>query len=205
MSIHLNPSEARVLGCLIEKRLSTPNNYPLTLNSLVAACNQTSNRDPVVEYDQHVVNDALVNTRNQGLSLRLSKSGSRTAKFDEKLSEKLGLSDAQSAVLAELLLRGPQTPGEIRQRSTRMMDFPDLEALEEILEGLAAGSDPVLIQLPVQPGRREARYAHTLCGEVRVDESEEVARAPRSNLEQRVLYLEAQLAEVMERLARLEA
>ena len=153
MSILLNPSEARVLGCLIEKRLSTPNNYPLTLNSLVNACNQTSNRDPVVEYDQHMVNDALINTRNQGLSKRLSKSGSRTAKFDESLAERLGLDDSKAAILAELMLRGPQTPGEIRQRSTRMVDFPDLELLEGLLDGMASGSEPIVVKLPRQPGK----------------------------------------------------
>ena len=206
MSIHLNPHEARVLGCLIEKRLSTPNNYPLTLNSLVNACNQTSNRDPVTDYDQHLVNDALVNTRNQGLSKRLSKSGSRTAKFDESLAERLGLDDAKAAVLAELMLRGPQTPGEIRQRSTRMVDFPDLEVLEEILEGMTTGNEPIVVKLPRQPGRREARYAHTLCGEVHIEDepATEAATAPRSSLEKRVEQLEATLAEVLERLERLE-
>lgn len=207
MSIHLNPHEARVLGCLIEKRLSTPNNYPLTLNSLVNACNQTSNRDPVTDYDQHLVNDALVNTRNQGLSKRLSKSGSRTAKFDESLAERLGLDDAKAAVLAELILRGPQTPGEIRQRSTRMVDFPDLEVLEEILDGMTTGNEPIVVKLPRQPGKREARYAHTLCGEVHIEDepAAEAATVPRSSLEKRVEQLEATLAEVLERLERLES
>lgn len=207
MSIHLNPHEARVLGCLIEKRLSTPNNYPLTLNSLVNACNQTSNRDPVTDYDQHLVNDALVNTRNQGLSKRLSKSGSRTAKFDESLAERLGLDDAKAAVLAELMLRGPQTPGEIRQRSTRMVDFPDLEVLEEILDGMTTGAEPMVVKLPRQPGKREARYAHTLCGEVQIEDepADAAAPAPRSSLEKRVEQLEATVAELMERLERLES
>ena len=196
-----------MLGCLIEKRLSTPNNYPLTLNSLVNACNQTSNRDPVTDYDEHLVNDALVNTRNQGLSKRLSKSGSRTAKFDESLAERLGLDDAKAAVLAELILRGPQTPGEIRQRSTRMVDFPDLEVLEEILEGMTTGNEPIVVKLPRQPGKREARYAHTLCGEVQIEDepATEASTVPRSSLEKRVEQLEATLAEVLERLERLES
>ncbi len=196
-----------MLGCLIEKRLSTPNNYPLTLNSLVNACNQTSNRDPVTDYDQHLVNDALVNTRNQGLSKRLSKSGSRTAKFDESLAERLGLDDAKAAVLAELMLRGPQTPGEIRQRSTRMVDFPDLEVLEEILDGMTTGAEPMVVKLPRQPGKREARYAHTLCGEVQIEDepADAAAPAPRSSLEKRVEQLEATVAELMERLERLES
>lgn len=209
MSILLNPSEARVLACLIEKKLSTPANYPLTLNSLVNACNQSSNRDPVVDYDQHVVNDALVATRNQGLSLRLSKSGSRTAKFDEQLSHKLNLNEKQSAVLAELVLRGPQTPGELRQRTTRMVDFPDLEELESVLESLSGGSDPIVVKLPRQPGKREARFAHTLCGEVEYDESadaenpQETTR-PASVLENRVAQLESLVAELTERVRTLE-
>jgi uncharacterized protein YceH (UPF0502 family) len=206
MSIHLNPSEARVLGCLIEKRLSTPNNYPLTLNSLVNACNQSSNRHPVVNYDQHIVNDAMINTRNQNLSKRLSKSGSRTAKFDESLCEHLGLSDRTAAVLAELMLRGPQTPGELRQRTTRMVDFPDLDVLEGILEKMASGLEPIVVKLPRQPGKREARYAHTLCGEVNVEEEAAVAdvSSPPGGLEQRVKELEAQMAEVLGRLGLLE-
>ena len=209
MSILLNPSEARVLACLIEKKLSTPANYPLTLNSLVNACNQSSNRDPVVEYDQYVVNDALVATRNQGLSLRLSKSGSRTAKFDEQLSQKLNLNEKQSAVLAELMLRGPQTAGELRQRTTRMVDFPDLEELESVLESLSGGSDPIVVRLPRQPGKREARFAHTLCGEIEFEDSsndedfEEVKR-PSSALENRVAQLENLVAELNERLRALE-
>lgn len=196
------------MGCLIEKKLSTPANYPLTLNSLVLACNQTSNREPVVDYDQHVVNDALVVTREQGLSSRHSKSGSRAAKFDEHLSEKLGLNAKQSAVLAELLLRGPQTPGELRQRTTRMHDFADLDELERVLEALSAGNDPIVLKLPLQPGRREARFAHTLCGPIDLEAlesaaSESPARAA-SGLQQRVEELEAQVAELNSRLIALE-
>ena len=206
MSILLNPSEARVLACLIEKRLSTPNNYPLTLNSLVLACNQSSNRDPVVEYDQHLVNDALINTRNQGLSLRLSKSGSRSAKFDESLCEKLQLDDKQAAVLAELILRGPQTPGELRQRTTRMVDFPDLEVLEEVLEKLAQRTEPLVVKLPRQPGKREARYIHTLCAAVDLEaESQMVpSLSKEQSLAERVLELEIQMAAVLQRIEQLE-
>ena len=114
--------------------------------------------------------------------------------------------DARAAVLAELMLRGPQTPGEIRQRSTRMVDFPDLEVLEEILEGMTTGAEPIVVKLPRQPGKREARYAHTLCGEVQIeDEPADLAPVPRSSLEKRVEQLEATLAEVLERLERLES
>ena len=207
-TIRLNPSEARVLACLIEKRMSTPGNYPLTLNSLVTACNQSSNRYPVVNYDQHIVNDALVATRNQGLSLRLSKSGSRTAKFDEQLTEKLNLSDSAAAILAELMLRGPQTPGELRQRTTRMKDFPDLEQLEAVLEKMSTGGNPLVVKLPKQPGKREARYAHLLCGPVDVESLDQAAAAEPngdSSLQDRVAELEAQVASLTERLERLES
>lgn len=210
MSIRLNPSEARVLACLIEKKLSTPGNYPLTLNSLVTACNQSSNRDPVVKYDQHIVNDALVNTRNQGLSLRLSKSGSRTAKFDEQLSVKLSLDEKQQAVMAELMLRGPQTPGELRQRTTRMIDFPDLEVLENTLERLAIRNEPMVVKLPKQPGKREARYAHTLCGPVEEQSLEDPGavspeQTSSADLEQRVADLEELVSNLRARVKQLES
>lgn len=197
-----------MLACLIEKRMSTPGNYPLTLNSLVAACNQSSNRDPVVTYDQHIVNDALVATRNQGLSLRLSKSGSRTAKFDEQLTSQLNLSEKAAAVLAELMLRGPQTPGELRQRTTRMMDFPDLDVLESVLEKMSSGESPLITRLPKQPGKREARYAHLLCGPVDADNVEAspvVSNPESSELADRVAQLEKQVADLTERLEQLEA
>lgn len=204
-SILLNPSEARVLGCLIEKKLSTPANYPLTLNSLVNACNQSSNRDPVVSYDQHRVNDALVATRNQGLSLRLSKSGSRTAKFDETLTTKLDLSAKQSAVLAELLLRGPQTPGELRQRTTRMVDFPDLEELENILLALSGGDEPLIVKLPKEPGKREARFAHTLCGTPDVDTTpQEVDHERSESTREKVERLEELVEALTKRVETLE-
>jgi len=161
-----------------------------------------------VKYDQHIVNQAMVDTRNQGLSIRLSKSGSRTAKFDATPTEKLGLNDKQAAVLAELLLRGPQTPGELRQRTTRMIDFPDLEVLEKVIESMASGrSEPLIVKLPLQPGRREARYAHTLCGPIDLESLATEAPTPTesgSRLKERVAELYLQVAELTERLAKLE-
>jgi uncharacterized protein YceH (UPF0502 family) len=203
MSIVLNASEIRVLGALIEKRMTTPDSYPLTLNALVAACNQSSNRYPIVEYDQFLVNDALINTRNQGLSALISRSGARAHKFAEKLCEKLQLSDKESALLAELMLRGPQTPGELRQRASRMAELPDLAEVEKLLEGLAARSTPLVVQLPRQPGKREARYAHLLAGEDGLASQEsapEPAGAREQGLAERVAVLEAQMAEVLARL-----
>lgn len=203
MTIVLNPSEVRVLGALIEKRMTTPDGYPLTLNSLVTACNQTSNRHPIVEYDQYIVNDALINTRTQGLSALISKSGARAHKFAEKLCEALNLSAKESALMAELMLRGPQTPGELRQRAARMAELPDLGEVERLLEGLASRSTPLVLQLPRQPGKREARYAHLLAGEVDLSQLESAPEpsTPREKgLAERVAALEAQMAEVLSRL-----
>lgn len=204
MEIRFNPDEVRVLGCLIEKRLSTPGSYPLTLNSLVAACNQSSNRDPVVNYDQYQINDVLISTRQQDYTTRLSSSGSRVPKFGEKLCERLDLDEAASALLAELMLRGPQTPGELRQRSTRMHTFEELSAVEEVLESLCRRE--LVVQLPRQPGKREVRYAQLLGGAVDATTlSSATAELVESSgetqtLAQRVATLEAQMAEVLARL-----
>lgn len=206
MSIILNPDEVRVLGALMEKRMTTPDNYPLTLNSLVAACNQSSNRYPITDLDAHQINDALINTRNQGLSSLSSKAGARAHKFAERLSEKLELNDRQAAVLAELMLRGPQTPGELRQRASRMAELADLETVETILSGLAERAQPLVVCLPRQAGKREARYAHLLSGEVDLTALPLVPEAATSRergLADRVAVLEAQMAEVLSKLENL--
>lgn len=208
MSFDFSPEEVRVLGCLIEKRLSTPGSYPLTMNSLVTACNQSSNRDPVVRYDNAIVNSALKSTRQAGYSTFMTRADARVPKFSETTTEKLGLEDREAAVLAELMLRGPQTPGELRQRSTRMHDFGELSEVEEVLQALAERQDPLVVQLPRQPGKREARYAHLLGGEVELPEEtggESLAAAVSGpTLAERVAALEEQLADALERLERLE-
>jgi uncharacterized protein YceH (UPF0502 family) len=202
MSIILNANEVRVLGALIEKRMTTPDAYPLTLNSLVTACNQTSNRFPVVNYDQFVVNDALINTRTQGLSSLISRSGARAHKFAEKLCEVLHLDARESAIIAELMLRGPQTPGELRQRASRMAELPELAVVERLLEEMAGRSTPLVVQLPLQAGKREARYAHLLAGEIDLTTLESAPDpTPREKgLSERVALLEAQMAEVLAKL-----
>lgn len=210
MAIALNESEIRVLGVLIEKRMTTPDYYPLTLNSLVTGCNQTSNRFPVLNYDQFIVNDALINTRNQGLSALVSKSGARAHKFAEKLCEKLNFSAQESAVMAELMLRGPQTPGELRARASRMAEFSDLAAVEKTLAGLSSRSEPLVVELARQPGKREARFAHLLSGdapsELEVDDITPSQPAPRTkDLLDRIEELEAQMVEVLAKLAELSA
>lgn len=209
MDYRLTPEDVRVLGCLIEKRLSTPDSYPLTLNALITACNQSSNRNPVVEYDAPTVNAALQSTRADGWSFILTGAGSRVPKFRESFSEKLGLSAGSAALLAELMLRGAQTPGELRQRCVRMHQFPDLESVEAALQEMASRPVPLVVQLPLQPGRREARYAHLLSGAFEEAEPPEEAPVPTrrssvAELEERVARLEEQLGEVLERLGQLE-
>ena len=193
------PEEVRVLGCLIETRFSTPDNYPLRLNSLVNACNQSSNRDPVENYDAATVDAALKSLRAQNYALIFTGADSRVAKFKESLCERLTLSRPLASVLAELLLRGPQTGGELRSRCARMYEFPDLAAVEAVLEELAERD--LVIQLARQPGKREARWAHQLCGPVDPGQALPETRPPSASaLEERVSALEERLEEVLEKL-----
>ena len=164
MDIRLDDIETRVLGCLIEKELTTPEYYPLSLNSLTNACNQKSNRDPVMGLEEREVVAALDTLRFKQLAV-LSAEGGRVPKYRHILAEKLGLLPAELAVMCELLLRGPQTVGEVRTRAERMHPFPDLAAVEEILRELMVREQPLVTRLARQPGRKEPRYAH-LFGEV---------------------------------------
>lgn len=160
----LRPDELRVAGCLIEKALSTPAYYPLTLNALVNACNQSSNRDPVVAYDERVVDDALSSLRERGLARIVYSTSNRAAKYKHVLDERWQLEVDELAVLAELLLRGPQTPGELRARCERMHRFESVADVEDVLDRLAGRPEPLVERLPRQPGKREARTAHRLAG-----------------------------------------
>ncbi|MBV8812179.1 MAG: DUF480 domain-containing protein [Acidobacteriaceae bacterium] len=162
---HLDPAEARVLGALIEKEATTPEYYPLSLNALVNACNQKSNRDPVVDYDDDTVEDALDRLREKKLVLVIMGSG-RVTKYAQRISETLNLGRRELAVLCVLLLRGPQTLGEIKDRSERMFSFADVSETESVLEKLANLPETGLVRkLPRQAGQKEARYAHLLSGE----------------------------------------
>lgn len=164
MEMHLNDMEVRVLGCLIEKELTTPEYYPLTLNALTNACNQKSNRDPVLAMEEVEVVRALDSLKFKQLAL-LSAEGGRVPKYRHTLVEKLRLDPPELALLAELLLRGPQTVGELRTRGERMHPFPDLAAVEEVLGELMARTPPLVTRLPRQPGRKESRHAHLFSGE----------------------------------------
>ena len=158
----LDPVEVRVLGSLIEKEITTPEYYPLTLNSLVAACNQKSNRDPMVAYDDHLVSEAIDTLRHKRLMGVLTGAGNRVPKYSHRLGETLNLGRREMAVLCELMVRGPQTPGELRDRAGRMHRFSDIEELEGLLRQMEERS--FLVLLPRQPGRKESRYMHLLSG-----------------------------------------
>ena len=164
MAVTLTPEEARVLGSLVEKGLTTPEYYPLSLNALKNACNQKSSRDPVVEYDEADVARALDGLRDKHLVWFVDSPDSRVQKYRHRFAEALELSEEEVAVLALLLLRGPQTAGEIRGRCERLHPFGDVEEVEGALDALSRKEDPLVVRLPRQPGRKEHRWAHTLCG-----------------------------------------
>jgi len=168
----LDPVEARVLGALMEKEVTTPEYYPLSLNALVNACNQKSNRDPVVDYDEDTVSDAVDRLREKKLSLLITGSG-RVNKFQQRISETLNLGRRESAVLCTLLLRGPQTLGEVKDRSERMFAFADLAEAETVLDKLADWPSGALIaKLARQPGQKEARFAQLLSGQPNIEAGE---------------------------------
>ncbi len=161
--IRLTPEEARVLGSLIEKQITTPEYYPLSLNALTNACNQKNNRDPLTAYDEPAVVRALDGLRDKRLVSMVSVAGSRVPKYKHQFSEVIGLDERDTAVLCELLLRGPQTVGELRGRAERMARFENTEQIEAILGELMAAKN-LIVKLPRQPGHKESRFMHVLCG-----------------------------------------
>jgi len=163
MPIELTDRETRVIGCLMEKSVIAPDIYPLTLNALTNACNQKSNRDPLMQLEDTDVVRALDNLRRKQLAHQ-SAEGVRAAKYCHNLDGLLRLDPEEQAILAELLLRGPQTVGELRNRAERMCIVGDLQAVEELLQNLAERETPLVMRLPRQPGRKEHRYAHLLAG-----------------------------------------
>jgi len=164
MQIVLTSEEARVLGCLIEKQITTPEYYPLTLNALVAACNQKNNRSPVVAWDEKTVVRALDALRDKKLASMVSEAGARVPKYKNNAQEMIGLDEKDVAVMCELLLRGPQTVGELRTRGERMHPFTDLGEVQTVLDGLAQRQPPLIVKLARQPGTKEGRFMHLLSG-----------------------------------------
>jgi len=165
----LNDVDVRVLGALIEKELTTPEHYPLSLNALVNACNQSSNRDPVVRFDEATVKAGVDRLRKHSLVRSIQRADARVMKYMHLTHETMSLERPEIAALCVLMLRGPQTVGEIRTRSGRLFEFPSLEEVEATLDRLIARSpSPLVTRLERQPGQKEARYAHLLSGEVTV-------------------------------------
>ena len=175
MNIILNHLETRVLGSLIEKDVTTPDYYPLSLNALVNACNQKNNRDPVMNLDEEAVRQALDTLQEKRLAGPTSSADSRVTKYEHRLQEAFNFTRGETAILCVLLLRGPQTPGELRGRTERMHRFEDLTEMQSTLQRLMQ-RDPSLVRvLPRQPGTKESRYKHLLAGDV-----EDVADAQRA-------------------------
>ncbi len=190
MDFQLDAVEVRVLGSLIEKEIATPEYYPLTLNALVNACNQKSNRDPVVDYDDQTVEEALEGLRRKRLAATLTGAGMRVAKHRQLFSETLNLGRRELAMMCVLMLRGPQTAGELHARAERLHPFTDLEEVESCAQRLMEREpDPLVVKLPVQPGRKEPRYAHLLSGEV----AGEPAGAPARPREDRFTAIETEI------------
>jgi uncharacterized protein len=208
----LGPVEIRVLGCLLEKQRTTPDTYPLTLNALRLACNQTTNRDPVVEYDEHAIREALHRLSRRRLVRLASGHSSRATKYRHLLDDTLSLDNSSLALLCVLMLRGPQTPGELKQRSERLHPFPDLASIEAMLDSLAERG--LAQRLERRPGQKEQRYRHLLSED---DDGAEPATAPAAPsmpaamasdhgsdpLERRIDALEREIAELRGELASL--
>ena len=167
----LTPAETRILGCLLEKERITPENYPLSLNSLIAACNQSTNRDPITAHDARTVEAGLDGLRQKKLAVMIMSAGSRVAKFRHELLNHFDLSPREVALLCVLLLRGPQTLGELRSRTERMQFFDSLEQVESFLAELARGESPLVRILPAKPGQKESRYVQLLSGEPVIPEN----------------------------------
>jgi uncharacterized protein len=202
----LSPAELRVLGSLLEKQRTTPDAYPLTLNGLRAACNQSTNRDPVVRYDEETIRDALHQLGKRRWTRLASGHGSRAAKYRHLLEEEMRLSREEQALLAVLMLRGTQTPGELLQRSERLYHFGTADELHAVLDRLIERE--LAVRLPRRPGQREERYAHLLGGDVVEDEEAAFAAPPPvtrdddrlDRIERELAELRAQIAELREAL-----
>ncbi len=175
----LNNEEIRIIGSLIEKEITTPEYYPLTVNSLKNACNQKSNREPVVSYDEELIQTSVDALRERRMVRRVTGSDMRVAKYRQTFTEEMNLTSPQVAAITVLMLRGPQTLGEIKGRSSRLYAFENLIEVEDTLKELSARDEPLVAKLPRKTGMKEARYAHLLNGETEIteeDKSEEMVQ-----------------------------
>ena len=210
MTIILNPAEARVLGALVEKDITTPDYYPLSLNALINACNQKNNREPVTNFDEETVRLALRNLSDKRLAGTAGGADGRVTKYEHRLQEVFNFTRPETAILCVLLLRGPQTPGELRGRTERMHRFEDLDEVLSGLQQLMRREPPLAKALGRRPGTKEVRYAHLLSGDVEAweppaetasygnvaEENERVA-----HLEEKVAALQAEVAELKQQMA----
>ncbi|CAM2916686.1 YceH family protein [Vibrio rarus] len=211
MLLQLSALEARIIGCLIEKEVTTPDYYPLSLNSLTAACNQRSNRDPVMALTDAQVLDGINGLIERRLVSDDSGFNSRTAKYQHRFCNTefgdLQFSEQDKAIVCSMLLRGAQTPGELRTRTTRLAHFADGKEVEATLEKLAAQDFPIVVKLAREPGKRESRYQHLFCGEVDMAAlaSEAPAVASSVPMRDKIVALEQDVATLKEEVAELKA
>src|SRR2546423_9444447 len=206
--MNLTEIETRVLGSLIEKQITTPEYYPLTVNALVAACNQKNNRNPVTSYSESEVDDALYTLRDKNLAYVFHGSTSRVPKYKHVAPEVLQLNPAELAVMSVLMLSGPQTVGEIRTRGTRLHNFAGLDEVEETLHALSAReTEPLVTKLPRQAGQKEARFAHLLSGAPDIETAAETQPSSRPvsrvSHDERVAKLETQVQTLTDQVASL--
>jgi uncharacterized protein YceH (UPF0502 family) len=195
----LTENEVRVLGSLVEKDITTPEYYPLSLNALMNACNQKSNRDPVMQLDEDAVRDALEGLQQQRMAGPARGADSRVTKYEQRLQEVFNFTRAETAVLCVLLLRGPQTPGELRGRTERLHHFETLDDVQSALQKLMQREPALAMVLPRQPGTKESRYTHLLGGDVVVPDTPAHASAPverNSGDAERIARLEEEVAEL---------
>ena len=214
MNIELSAIEARVIGCLIEKQITTPDQYPLSLNALVNACNQKSNRDPVMSADEAAIHTTLDHLARKHLVIEKSGFGSRVPKYQHRFCNTefgpLKFTPQELAIVCELLVRGPQTPGELRSRAARMASFSETGQVEVVLEGLGSRADgPFVVRLPREPGRRDSRYAHLFSGAVTIPAlTEESSAGPAeaaASASSRLERLEEEVRRLREELQKIKA
>ncbi len=189
---NLTFEETRIIGSLIEKELTTPEYYPLTLNALKNACNQKSNRNPVVSFDENLIEKTIERLREKSLVSRVTGSDMRVPKYRQVFTEALNLSPEETAVLCELMNRGAQTPGELNSRASRMFKFESLNQVIDTIDKLVGRENPLAIKLPRQPGTKESRYAHLLSGEPELIKEDNQEGIPISDTE-RIQKLEGQV------------
>jgi uncharacterized protein len=200
----LNEFELRVVGSLIEKQIATPAYYPMTLNALTNACNQKNHRDPVVSYDETTVERAIDGLRAKNLAYVFHGSEARVPKYAQQFSKYFELNQNEVAVLCVLILRGPQTPGELRSRTAHLQNFEHLSEIESTLEGLMSRAQPLIVKLTRQPGARESRYAHLIGGEIIVENQSENITHQKQPERDRIGKLEEEVSLMRQELEQLK-